>query len=453
MRWLFLGLILAFIAGDAFGMQMSLVTGFSVKNAILYAIGFTLLFRTALNGDRVKVDLMSLHVAFVLLIGYATLMWIIAFAVVHYPGYGMFSNLVTLKTKMVDPALMLFAAFYGLRTLDDAKWVIGVLLLAIGGANLATMFDTVGLMHFGMKVGERGPEAGRIFGAFGHANDTGTLIVTMLPGMIAMMATNQGAKKMLWVGCMLVSALVLILTVSRGAFVGLAVGVMWGAFMLRRYVPVQKFAVWGLLAIVGVMFVGLIAGLVDQQIGNTIAERLFGQSQSIDMSEASSGRTQIWAELLDRMVRTPLTLLTGFGWDVYFVMPFRYAPHNHYLNTYFNLGVPGVVLFLYLMSRIVRIAKSAVSLADDDTRPHVLAFVFGMLALLISIIFADLFDPWSYIWLYVGAMMRIAVLVRQAAEEPVWSVRDAPLKVAGVHRPAPGEARSPFGGVLAGRPR
>ncbi len=105
------------------------------------------------------------------------------------------------------------------------------------------------------------------------------------------------------------------------------------------------------------------------------------------------------------------------------------------------------------MGRIVRTARSVVSLADDETRPHLVAFVFGMLALLISIVFADLFDPWSYIWLYVGASMRIAVLVREGAEEKELSVRDAPLKVAQVHGPALGEARSPFGGVLAGRPR
>jgi hypothetical protein len=452
MRWLFLALIGAFIAGDAFGWQMSLMTGFSLKNAVLYAIAFTLIFRTALTGG-VKLDLLSLHIIFFLMIGYAGLMWAVSFGVIHYPGYSMFGGLVTLKTKMIDPALMLFAAFYALRTLDDAKWVIGVLLLAIAGANLATLADMVGLVHLGMKVGEKGPEAGRVFGAFGHANDTGTLIVTMLPGMIAMMLTSQGGRRMLWVGSVLVSALVLILTVSRGAFVGLFVGVAWGAFMLRRYVSLQRFFVWGAIAVVGVAFVGLIAGLVDQQIGNVIAERLFGQSQSIDMSEASSGRTQIWGELLDRMARTPLTLLTGFGWDVYYVMPFRYAPHNHYLGTYFDLGIPGVVLFVYLMTRIVNTARSVVWLADEDTRPHILAFVFGILALVISIVFADLFDPWSYIWLYVGAMMRIAVLVRESAEQRTLSARDAPLKVAQVHGPAFGEGRSAFGGVLAGRPR
>jgi len=153
------------------------------------------------------------------------------------------------------------------------------------------------------------------------------------------------------------------------------------------------------------------------------------------------------------MTRTPLSFITGFGWDVYFVMPFRFAPHNHYLGTYFDLGIPGLTLFLYMMGRIVKFARSTVSLADEAVLPHMLAFIFGMLSLLISIIFADLFDPWSYIWVYVGAILRIAVLVKQGAEEPVLSARDAPLKVAPVHAPAFGEARSAFGGVLAGRPR
>ena len=452
MRWLFLALIAAFIVGDAFGMGMSLFTGFSVKNAILYTIGFTLVFRTALSGG-LKLELTSLHVAFALLIAYAGLMWVISFGVIHYPGYRFFATLVTLKTKMIDPALMLFATFYGLRTIGDAKWVVGALLLAISFANFATLADTAGVVHLGMKVGDHGPEAGRVFGAFGHANDTGTLLVTVIPGMIAMMVTNQGFRRLIWLGCMLASALVLILTVSRGAFVGAFVGTIWGSYMLRRYVPVQKFVTWGLMALVGVILVVLIAGLVDQQIGSVIAERLFGQSKAIDMSEASSGRTQIWAELLDRMSRTPLSFLTGFGWDVYFVMPFRYAPHNHYLGTYFDLGIPGLTLFVYMMARIVKVARSTVSLADDALRPHIVAFIFGMFSLLVSIIFADLFDPWSYIWVYVGAILRIAVLVRQGAEEPVFSVRDAPLKVAPVHAPAFGEGRSAFGGILAGRPR
>ena len=448
MRWLFLLLIAAFVVGDIFGLGMSLMTGVSVKNALLYAILFMLVFRVALAGDF-RFELPSIHLAFFLLIAYATLAWIAAFAFVKYSGYHMVEGLITLKTRLVDPAIMLLAAFYGLRTMADAKWVLGVLMLGIGAANFATIADTAGIIHFGMKVGDHGPEMGRVFGAFGHANDTGSLIVCVLPAMIAMMITNQGAKRIMWFGCMMASSLVLILTVSRGAFVGLFVGTVWGAWLCRRYVPVQRLAMFGVVALVGVVLAIAVAGLLDPQIGNVISERLFGQSKAYDMGEASSGRTAIWAEAISRMARSPMSFLSGFGWDVYSVMPFRYAPHNHYLGMWFDLGVPGLALFVFLLSRIVSTVRRAVPAADEETRPHLIAFVFGMLALAIAIVFADLFDPWSYIWLYVGVMLRMAVLVRATADEYTPSAlhtAELPLRVI---RDAPG----PFGGTLAGRPR
>ncbi|MEJ1964042.1 MAG: hypothetical protein WDO56_21870 [Gammaproteobacteria bacterium] len=168
MRWLFFALIASFIIGAVFGLGMSVATGISVKNALLYAIGFTLVWRTALGGN-IQVELPGIHILFVAFISYAGLAWIAAFGVIHYPGYHMFSGLITLKTRLIDPALMLLASFYALRTMEDARWVLGVLLLGIAAANVATLMDTAGIVHFGMTVGDHGPEMGRVFGAFGHA--------------------------------------------------------------------------------------------------------------------------------------------------------------------------------------------------------------------------------------------------------------------------------------------
>ena len=72
------------------------------------------------------------------------------------------------------------------------------------------------------------------------------------------------------------------------------------------------------------------------------------------MNEASSGRTEIWLNLLATMFASPITFITGFGWDVYWSMPFRFSPHNHYLALWFNLGLVGLVdrlLFVVLRDR------------------------------------------------------------------------------------------------------
>jgi O-antigen ligase len=205
---------------------------------------------------------------------------------------------------------------------------------------------------------------------------------------------------------------------------------------------------------VGVVLTLAVASLADPHIGDVVSDRLMGQSKSYDIGDASSGRTQIWAELLSRMVRAPITFLTGFGWDVYSVMPFRYAPHNHYLGTWFDLGIIGLMLFVSILATIMVTVYRSIPMAGDESRPHLLAFMFGMLSLVVAIVFADLFDPWSYIWLYVGMLLRMAVLVRQGAEAPVADlVTVEPLRVASVGAPAFRDGRSAFGGVLAGRPR
>src|SRR5262245_56105700 len=117
MRWLFFALIAAFVVSDVFDLGMSLMTGFSVKNALLYAILFTIIFRTALSG--IRIELPGLHLLFIALVGYAGIMWIVAFGFIHYPGYRFMAGLITLKTQMVDPAIMLLASFYALRTKED----------------------------------------------------------------------------------------------------------------------------------------------------------------------------------------------------------------------------------------------------------------------------------------------------------------------------------------------
>jgi len=413
LAWLIVLLIAAFTTGDVLGLEMSVAPGLSVKNGILYLIAFTLIFRRALSGGE-PVPFVAIHVAFFLLLGYATLSWLIAGLVIKYPGYHLIEGAMSLKARLIDPALMLFAALYALKDLKEVWLALKVILGAVAIANIATFLDAAGVVHFGMRVGDSGAEEGRVFGAFGHANDTGALIVCMLPALFAMTMTSRGMARMLWLGGALVSLMVLLMTVSRGAFVGLAVGGLIAAIVCRKYVPFERFVLlWiglGLLCAIGV----LVASLVDPQIAATLSDRLFGQSRAIDLSEASSGRTAIWAEALERMLQTPTTLLTGFGWGVYWVMPFRYAPHNYYLGLGFDLGIIAVSLVLLILARCVIEARRAVERAPADLRSQFLAFIFGILCLSISIIFADLYKPWTYIWLYAGIVLRGIVLSQEA---------------------------------------
>lgn len=415
MRWLIACLIGILATSDLLDWDLSLAPGLSVKNAGLYLIAMALLFRSVLSGQRV-VYLPGVQVLMFALIGYGTLSLLAAAFVVEYPRYELYDSVIALKSKLVDPVFFMLSVFYGLRDFRDSKWLLRVLLGALAIVNVFTLTDLVGLTNIGVKMGTQGGEAGRVFGGFGHANDTAALIVCLLPAMIATAVSVRGLTRAMWWGAVLATVIVLIMTVSRGAYVGLAIGTLIGAFLCRRYLPLSKLFAGGLVAMVIVGLAVTVVVISDPQMGAILSERLLGTSRSVDVFEASSGRSNIWWAAFSHMLAAPTTLITGFGWNAYSVMPFHFAPHNHYLGLYFELGLVGLLLFVMIQRYVIVTALRSIPDAEGEMRNQFIAFVFGLLCLSVSIFFADLFKPWPYIWMYVGMVMRAVVDLRQTRE-------------------------------------
>ncbi|MGQ0834123.1 MAG: O-antigen ligase family protein, partial [Gammaproteobacteria bacterium] len=236
---------------------------------------------------------------------------------------------------------------------------------------------------------------------------TAALIVCLLPAVIAFAGSSRGIRRILWLAGALACAAVMIMTVSRGAFAGLFVGGLLAMYLCRRWLSLRQVVPWAAAALL--LTVGLLLA-VSAQVGDLLGERLLGQTLVIDVGQASSGRTDIWSAAIERMARTPITLLTGFGWDVYSAMPFRFAPHNHYLGLWFNLGIVGLGAFLVLLTQCLRVARTGLAAADPAVRGQLIAFIFGMLSLAVAVFFTDLTTPWLYIWAYIGVTMRMALL-------------------------------------------
>jgi O-antigen ligase len=137
---------------------------------------------------------------------------------------------------------------------------------------------------------------------------------------------------------------------------------------------------------------------------------MLGQSGAIDITEVSSGRTNIWANTIDHMTDEPLTFLTGFGWNVYDTR-FVYATHNYYLDLLFNLGLIGLLAFVAILFQAVKTARAAVDLASEEMRPYMIALVLGMMGLAVNILFTNLSKAWPYIWLYMGLTLSAAAKI------------------------------------------
>jgi hypothetical protein len=397
---------------DTIGVDLSLAPGLSVKNAVLYSVFAALVIETAVTRQR-KIEAASVLAPFMLYVLYAIFMWVIALMILDYPGYGLMSSFMTLKAGPMDDMIVLLVFFYGVATAHHALWLLrGILWIVILG-NVITVVEGMEILNLGL-IGEK--YHGRVVGPIGNANLFGYLLAFLLPIMIAQYWISTGVMKVLTGFGALVSGLAFLMAVSRGAFVGLAVGGFLGLFLLRKVIPaayaMRVALVVGASSVI-LLFIASMGGYLDLLTSrmDELGEGGF---------RASSGRTWIWTLLINRMLEDPITFLTGFGWHVYRTFQsehvFQLSAHSTYLTILFNLGLIGLSLFLLTLVNVLGIARVGAAVADAQSRPVLIGFVLGLSGLLVALVFNDLYGAWLYIWPVIGVCLRLAVSELSVAE-------------------------------------
>jgi len=404
MRFLLIALIGSLMLAVALGIDPGPAPGLNIKNALLYLIMLMLLVRVTLD-RRYRIQMPSIPLVFIALIGYAVLMYAIVVLVIHYPRYDVIRNGIFLKNSLFDQMMFFLVFFYGLRSDEEAVQVLKIVLTCWAVTHVAAVLSALGMVQFGRIEPD---QDGRVQGLVGEPNQYGAFCALSLAATASLIFVTRGFWRLFWIGATGVSALALVMTVSRGAFVGSAIAACVGLYLFRRYVPTRKlfaFAGWCFLALSFVVALATAAGfgrlLVDRWLGGA---RVAG-----DVTGISSGRTIIWETALAVMWEQPITLLTGYGWQMYNAMPFRNAVHNHYLASWFDLGVVGVICAVLLLVLPIRYAGKAALRANDNVRPLLIGYVIGAMALGASVFFVQLYAPWHYFWAYTGVMMRIAI--------------------------------------------
>lgn len=413
MKFLLALTLIVLMIADAFALDLSLGPGLSVKNAMLYLVAMGLAMRIVVQG-RFRWSMPKLHIGFAILIGYAMLSVVFAGVISKLPGYEIRDAVISLKSNLIDLFLFFAVFYYGLQTKADALKMMSVMLAVVMFSSVITVGNVTGLVSIGtIEVSEQG----RVQGALGEQNQYGAFLVLFLPALFAAWAYARSfVMKAIWLFAAVISMGALIMTVSRGAFLALLVAVFVGGFIFHRQLPMQRLLLWSIAGFFVVLLFAFATGYID-----LLQERVIGQT-FVTRGDASSGRTEIWEQAVNRMMGTPLSMLTGFGWFAYESMGFRYATHNHYLLLWFNIGIAGVIAFLMILWDLYRTNRTAARVTSDpELRSYCMAAVFGLMGLAIAIFFVNLFKPWPYIWAFFGISARLAAfaLAEKKASEPV----------------------------------
>jgi O-antigen ligase len=205
-----------------------------------------------------------------------------------------------------------------------------------------------------------------------HANGFGLLLMTACVPLMFLMAASKGAARFGWSVVFGLTLSGLVLTFSRGAWLGFAVAVLL-LLVYRRQLHV---------AIVTVLLVAAAAALAPEAVMDRLTTGLEERREDLVYSqrdELTAGRIASWRLLAPEVLRSPI-LGRGIGstaWSIA-VRDGLYKPihpHNLYLAMAMDLGLVGLVALGLFYARMLAAFRR---LGDDPSlTPALRAFFAG----------------------------------------------------------------------------
>lgn len=313
-----------------------------------------------------------------------------------------------------------------LQTMMKLVVVCGTVLALFAIVSYLTgQFTVVTRGEIGTVVGLR--ISGIVGGIFGNPNDLATSLDLLIPFAVALALLRRGMARLFYLACAAVLGLGVILTFSRGGFLGLvamAAVLIWKMGRKNRAFTVAAFVI-----ITGIFLVAMPVGYSSRI--TTI----------FDSSADSTGSSEERKELLERaagIAANHLVVGVGIGNFPIYSLHERRA-HNSYLEIAAELGVVGLIAYLIMifapLRSLRRIERDTIrQQADDpyDERARITYYLGAAVqGSLIVYIICSCFGSIQYLW-FLYYPLAYAICLRQmhkAEAATAAAVASAPVKV------------------------
>ena len=235
-----------------------------------------------------------------------------------------------------------FVMANSIKNKKDFNTIVTILVFS------ATMVALYGLFQYVVGVDidaawldvENNPDVKvRVFSVFNNPNILAEYLVMIIPISVSLFwYTKRLDKKIIFLGTTLIMILALVLTLSRGGWIGFAFSALVFILLIEKRL---------LLSIIPISLGAIY--LLPQ----TILNRILSIGNLTDSSNAY--RIKMWGITLDIIRDYPIAGV-GFGhlpfkqtYETYIrTMPI-YHSHNTYLQTAAETGIPGLIVFLFFL--------------------------------------------------------------------------------------------------------
>src|SRR6185369_4748819 len=253
-----------------------------------------------------------------------------------------------------------------------------------------------------------------------ETNYLATILVLLVPLAFALASQQQlPMRRALWAGCGLLLVLMVVLTSSRGGFVGLLAA---GMFFVYRRRGIGA-AVGVLLLLVGSVF------LLPTDLGTRALATIFQDSSQLPAGLETSNRAHValfWAAL--RMIGD--SPLVGVGPLNFKALSTLYTgleqgniAHNSLLEIAAELGLPALAVFLMLLTATFRTLGRATRATGSPEAQELAGWAEGLRSGLLGFLVAGCFISAQYekvLWLSVFLTIVLGALVAHRAHLDAW---------------------------------
>lgn len=314
------------------------------------------------------------------------------------------SEAYTEFTELLLKALVIFIVFVNVTRTELRLKVMMWLAFAV---SLYLSFWAVsdysnGIFREGSAYYNNQRIGGAIRGLFGNSNDLALHLVTMVPLAIGFaFASKNFLKRVLYIGVGALFIAAVVVTFSRGGFLGLFIAAL---VLLRKIGRKNKLLSTGALVVAMMTLLTLAPGAYFSRIGTIF-------SSASDHTGSSSQRTEILKRSIRVTLRYPL-FGVGVG-NFHHKSVHELVTHNAYTQVSSEMGIPALVIYLMLMIYPLRRLRQIE--AETENRPDKRKFHYwsiGIQASLIAYMVSSFFGAVAYQW-YVYFIVGYAVALRR----------------------------------------
>ena len=318
------------------------------------------------------------------------------------------------------------------------EWRLRLLLLLILVVSMYLSVNAINdyrLGLFGTGEFETARIAGRIKGLFENSNDLALHLVTMIPIAVALaLAGRNPLKKLIYLAAAGLMVAAVVVTFSRGGFIGLVAA---GFMLVRRLGRKNRVATTGALVLAVILFLALAPGAYSGRLSTIF-------NSSADLTGSSSQRTEVFKRSVVVALRYPL-FGVGIG-NFYHKSPRNLVTHNAYTQVASEMGLAAMVIYILLQVhpiRRLRLIENESYLKPEQARFYYLSI--GLQASLVGFMVSSFFGAVAYQW-YVYYLVAYAVSLHrlfimkfplQGSHEPGFWEHPFAKKKETAHQPLP----------------